>query len=369
MTYLQENNYGDLDSLGRKCYDLEDAGNYRGVQLQDYAGNMKANVPTFQKKTNYSPDVKASTEYATVQEMGVWSLALENNFPVVFSFLATWLKTQGIDFNAPTKDNIYGYLFERNNFACFKLELNVLKQKETETPIIQLYRLQGDGFLMETFFQKLKSDLEIAGHCFSEMEEDLDDDLDELFESEAGFELSNYLNLSFDPEIVLTWCREMVAGQHTEEVLHVLLLLAYNGENAENLNIFLQQKQQIVNALFSLLKNEENCMSLPVTRCISKVLSQLCKSKQITLTWEKVEVLGTLILGWSEQGKSNHAFPVTYSEEIQTRLAQTLSRVSVDNKPRNTGPVLQKLTNLAQSTTNKAIYSHLKNFVESVTVC
>lgn len=364
MTYLQNNkNYGDLDDDNYKAVLLQDPGN----------GVRKADSSPFLNKSLVSSDAKASPDFSIVQSMGVWSLALVSNFPVVFSFLTEWLKTQGIDFNAPTSNHIYGYLFERNDFTCFKLELSVLKQKDSESPIIQLYRLQGDGFLLEEFFQKLKTGLETAGHCLPETGDNLDDDLDELFDDvfeSEGFTLSNYLNLSFDPAIVLAWCSELVSGQHIEDVLHVLLLLAYNGENTENLDVFLQQKQQIVNALFKLLKIEENCMSLPVARSIAKVLSQLCSRKRITLTWEQVEILGSLLIGWSEQKAFNHANPVTYSEEIQSNLAQTLSSVGVDKiAPRNARPVLEKLTNLAQSTNNQTINSHLKNFVQSIAVC
>ena len=357
MTYYSyKNNYGDLE---------DDLGNFKAVMDLDL-GTRNLHKATLMTKSG-SEAVKSSPGQLMAEDVGVWSLAVVNNLPVVYSFITTWMKTLGIDFNAPTKNNIYGYLFERNTFACFKLELNLLQQQNTETKIVQLRRLQGDAFLLETFFKRLKEDLEKAGHCAAEdMEEDFDD-LDELFESDSGIELSNYLNLSFDPEIVTMWCMEL-AGQHFENIVQVLLLLAYNAENAANLEIFLQQKQQIVEALFGLLKCKENCTSLPVARSIAKVLCQLCSHHRITLTWEQVELLGNLMTTWSEEGNFNMHFPVTYSEQIQKQVAETLSQICVDGTPKATSTVFKMLQNLTKRSLNETANSHLKTFVQSI-VC
>lgn len=367
MTYSHKN-HGLEDDLGSfKAISMDlDLGNDRGLQTFD---TVDFKNTAFVTKSNVSEATKSSTGPHMAEDIGVWSLAVVNNLPVVFSFLTTWMKTLGIDFNAPTKNNIYGYLFERNTFACFKLEFNLLQQQNTETKILQLRRLQGDAFLMETFFQRLKTDLEKAGHCEAEeMEEDFDD-LDELFQSDSGIELPNYLNLSFDPEIVNMWCMEL-AGQHFENIVQILLLLAYNAENAANLEIFLRQKQQIVDALFGLLKCKENCTSLPVARSIAKVLCQLCSHHKITLTWEQVELLGSLLIGWSEEGNFNMHFPVTYSEQICSKVAETLSQICVDGAPKATSPVFQELQNLtAKRSLNETVNSHLKTFVQSITVC
>jgi len=354
---MTKNSYDLEDDLGnfKAVMDL-DLGNDRGLQTFDTENFQKA---TFTTKSSVSEAVKDSPGQHMVEDVGVWSLAVVNNLPVVFSFITTWLKTLGIDFNAPTKTNvIYGYLFERNTFACFKLEFNLLQQQNTETKILHLRRLQGDAFLMETFFQRLKEDLEKAGLCaVEEMEEDFDD-LDELFESDSGIELSNYLNLSFDPEIVTMWCMEL-AGQHFENIVQILLILAHNVENAANLEIFLQQSELLKKTLFGLLKCKVNCTSLPVARSIAKVLCQLCSHHRITLTWEQVELLGNLLTTWSEEGNFNMHSPVTYSEQIQKQVAETLSQICVDGAPKATSPIFQKLI----------ANSHLKTFVQSIVVC
>lgn len=285
------------------------------------------------------------------------------DFQQTMKVLKNVLTELEVDFRQ-TDCRVFGHIFKENNHCAFKLHLVKLIDQEIQTPALVAYRMEGCAFSLTNFFEELKKKLS----KFNLITTDEEEDFDLEFEEEADTFGFNYLNLSYDEELVDHWCERLRSG-HFEEISSILLLLAYNGENAQNLEIISHHKQRLVDSIFVILANQNCSKNLCIVRNICKVIFQLAGNGLIQLSWEKVGVLMSILVAWSHDKPFDVNNPVTCSVEIQRTIALTLNALNLVNAPSTFLPLLEQLNVVAQNSSNETVSKTLGEFVSHIAVC
>jgi len=202
---------------------------------------------------------------------------------------------------------------------------------------IDLKRMSGDGFAMAAFFTEVKNQLK-KGDLIVETEEDSvefaysEDDDDDSGDDEDNLG-DGYLQLAYDPNIVLAWIKK-IQTRHLEDQLHMLGLMAYNASNKQNLDIIVKKGGKKLKALF--INKYENSNVAALVRFTSELAKYVtghddCKNHG----YDKEFLVATLdaMKFWcpdkpaslSEKNRQQSTkFEVTESKETVMNLVQTI---------------------------------------------
>jgi len=331
---------------------LQEALEFHNKPPQNKSANYNHHVEVEQPPLDFAP----TTSTAFTME-----LKQNSDFVEVSQAVRTFLQRQQIDF-AIHNQKIYAVLFDKT--ACVQFKLELARALTTKMPTIQATRLDGDAFTLQHFFEELKTDLVSLGFAESDFLLDEEDESEIVFSDDEDFDMDfsfpDYLQLEYDPNIVSHWCQRLNEGNF-EDISNILLLLAWNATNADNLMVIAQFKSQLVRAIFNLLESSKMRADLVIVRNVSQVLLKLAQQNLISLKWDQIEVLLTILLDWAKVKPFNMSKPVSCSQEIQCTLAQMLS--SFPSETKQCSPhTLKQLAALAKTTPNKVVKKNLELF-------
>jgi len=195
------------------------------------------------------------TNFLHTNRQGVFDIFLmQNNFIVLLGVLREYLSSINVD-HSIYDGKIYGYYFKRINSVCFRIELLYFKGN----PILRLTRLEGNAFILNDFFKELESSLASQDYCEKEEEDHSEEEDQSEFsfseDDSMDLDLLQYLCLSFDPEIIESWCDILESGSF-DEIVDILSLLSHNLEDEENLTEILKFKNRLLNAIFKIIQQK-----------------------------------------------------------------------------------------------------------------
>jgi len=345
-------------------------GSFKSVDVEALSTSL-SDVLTRGKRTtteqrNFSNALKQEYPSLYAKDAPLTHVCLKNaeDFQQTMNVLKNILTEQEVDFRH-TDCRIFGHIFKENSHCAFKLHLVNLIDQEIQTPALVAYRMEGCAFSLTSFFEEIKKSLCKLGFVTTDEEQDFDVEFDDEGADTFGF---SYLNLSCDEELVDHWCERLRSG-HFEEISSILLLLAYNGENARNLEIISHHKQRLVDSIFVILANQNCNNNICIVRNICKVIFQLAGNGLVQLSWEKVGTLMSILIAWSHDKPFDVNNPVTCSVEIQRTIALTLNALNLVNAPSTYSPLLQQLNVVAQNSSNETVSKTLGAFVSHIAVC
>jgi len=144
--------------------------------------------------------------------------------------------------------NLFGNKYMQGRYVEFLMAFFAVG-KDTK---IDMKRMSGDGFVQAAFFTEVKNKLKSEDLIIAIEEDsvefayDDDDDSDSGEDDDLG---AGYLQLKYDPSIVLAWIAK-IQNRHVEDQLHMMGLMAYNASNKQNLDIIVKKGGQKLKALF-----------------------------------------------------------------------------------------------------------------------
>lgn len=249
---------------------------------------------------------------------GVFDINLtQDNFSVLLGILREYLSSMNIDYSV-YDGKIYGYLFKQISSVCFRIELLYFNGN----PILRFTRLEGNAFILNDFFKELESSLARQDYCQKEEENHSEFTLFGDDSVDLGLK---YLCLSFDPEIIESWCDILESGSF-DEIVNILSLLSHNLEDEENLTEILKFKNRLVNAIFKIIQQTHFQKNLPTIHWISSILTKI---GSLTLSPSEVNGLVKLFTIWTkskeEKRQIDESNPVRCSNEIESKLAGVLA--------------------------------------------
>lgn len=130
---------------------------------------------------------------------------------------------------------------------------------------LDLKRMCGDGFVCASFFTEVKNQLKKSDLINAPEEDSVEFAYSEDDDDDSGSEDDNldngYLQLAYDPNIVLAWIGK-IQTRHSEDQLHMLGLMAYNASNKQNLDIIVKKGGNKLKALFTNKYENSNIAAL-----------------------------------------------------------------------------------------------------------
>jgi len=229
--------------------------------------------------------------------------------------------------------NLFGNKYMQGRYVEFLMAFFAVG-KDTK---IDMKRMSGDGFVQAAFFTEVKNKLKSEDLIIAIEEDsvefayDDDDDSDSGEDDDLG---AGYLQLKYDPSIVLAWIAK-IQNRHVEDQLHMMGLMAYNASNKQNLDIIVKKGGQKLKALF--INKFENSNIAALVRFTSELAKHVtghpdCKNHG----YDEEFLVATLdtIKFWlpnkagsslSEKNRQQSTkFEVTESRETVMNLVQTI---------------------------------------------
>jgi len=213
---------------------------------------------------------------------------------------------------------------------------------------LDLKRMAGGGFAMSHFFTEVKNQLKKSDLIVAAEEDSVEFAYSEDDDDDSGSEDDNlgdgYLQLAYDPNIVLAWISK-IQTRHSEDQLHMMGLMAYNASNKQNLDIIVKKGGKKLKALF--IHKYENSNIGALVRFTSELAKHVtghedCKDHG----YDKDFLIATLDCAkfWVPQppGKASSSaeknrpqstkFEVTESKETVLNLIQTIYNLGHTHK-------------------------------------
>jgi len=216
-----------------------------GVKSDAVYGNPFKNLDSYAKDATHS---EAKLPEATEKDLGLMNLCSKIKDPKMF-----FDKVSEAIASLPNCDvtildwNLFGNKYNQGRYVEYLVAFYGVG-KETK---IDLKRMSGDGFAMAGFFTEVKNQLKKSNLIITTEEDSVefaysDDDDDDSGDDSLS---DGYLQLAYDPNIVLAWI-EKIQNRHLEDQLHMMGLMAYNASNEQNLDIIVNKGGKKLKALF-----------------------------------------------------------------------------------------------------------------------
>jgi len=145
--------------------------------------------------------------------------------------------------------NLFGNKYMQGRYVEFLMAFFAVG-KDTK---IDMKRMSGDGFVQAAFFTEVKNKLKSEDLIIAIEEDSVEFAYDDDDDSDSGDDNEDlgagYLQLKYDPSIVLAWIAK-IQNRHVEDQLHMMGLMAYNASNKQNLDIIVKKGGQKLKALF-----------------------------------------------------------------------------------------------------------------------
>lgn len=278
----------------------------------------------------------------------------------VSSFIFTWLVNNNTAFQlrqVQSEDGrfyheIYGYIFQDATFILFKMEY--FRREVDKLLGIDVKQLEGEGFVLGSFFSVLFSDLAKAGHAaivsadsseFGNETEDLDDfcySSDEEEESTTNAIENRFLQLSRSPKLILNWVETLGAKRSYADVINALLLFAHNCAYPPNIKLIVETiTPQWGNFLKIVLSRMIDSNNLPIVYSCCKILYHISATGHaLTITWDDFGALCNILKHWSTARPFTLQNPVSKCPEIQRDLIFIISNFETPETPPNPSQLL-----------------------------
>merc|ERR1719436_621577 len=155
--------------------------------------------------------------------------------------------------------------------------------------------------------------------------EDFSDDENEEMEIETTKmpEISTFLQLEKDPELILRWLYNMLESRYVDQKLHTMMMVSYNSEKPENVQLMLEHSQgKIIDGVNQVMKD---CKSYPMARSCAKTIENIMSNSDVNIDWPFVNTICDSLFEWSrDSDEFSYNQPIRNCPEIQTTLASSL---------------------------------------------
>lgn len=290
-------------------------------------------------------------------------------FDAILAFLNT--TAQGLkNFKAHSSTKTaYSYKFESSSFTCFKF--SIFKTVEDQVGVC-CNRLNGDSVLMSKVWQEFKVFMAERGLYEEEMlleQFDFEDGFFSEDEDDLDLEALMYLDLTQDENFVQKLIEEI---QDVNLCEHALLLLTFNCQREENLNVVLDHSAALFDGITTCLdQNEEN---LVVARCCARLCVLMTENnQQLNVQWEDFEVFMKTLVNWSlGSAQQKLTVPVDVSEEAAIFCSRTLAALyqsmGEDDKAR-AGELTYDFETFTEECEFDEVCEAVNHFTNSILVC
>jgi len=238
--------------------------------------------------------------------------------------------------------NLFGNKYMQGRYVEFLMAFFAVG-KDTK---IDMKRMSGDGFVQAAFFTEVKNKLKSEDLIIAIEEDSVEFAYDDDDDSDSGDDDDNlgagYLQLKYDPSIVLAWIAK-IQNRHVEDQLHMMGLMAYNASNKQNLDIIVKKGGQKLKALF--INKFENSNIAALVRFTSELAKHVtghpdCKNHGYdeeflvaTLDTIKFWIPEKAGSSFSEKNRQQSTkFEVTESRETVMNLIQVIYNLGVTMK-------------------------------------
>jgi hypothetical protein len=332
------------DTLAASMFEDEED-NHRSVGLNFEAfGNNNLITDPKQPRKNVATQVVESQAQdfglikITEQEVGLSWLPLVGPVLALLESISIFLQDNQIAYSNARPSEFAGYLFKDTSYAFFQIV--VYLRAEDGTPALKITRLTGDAFLTAEMFTGLREYLisqELV--CeendpwnkdiddFEYLDGSLSDDEDNNMEEEPTMELSKYLQLKYDTNMIDFWVHDMLENEYYDQKLNTMMMLAHNSENLENVQLMLEHSDgKLFEGITKVM--EDSSKSFPMMRSCAKTVQNIMCNSEANVSWDLVKTMCDALLFWSKDSESkqfSYNQPIRNSPEIQTTLASSLN--------------------------------------------
>jgi len=250
---------------------------------------------------------------------------------------------------------IYGYIFQDANYILFKMDFF---RRQSDLLIgIDVQQLEGEGFILGSFFSQLLAVLRREGYMslvsvessLLENETEADDE-DFCYSSDEEEPSTNEIDVRFlqlhrSPKLITTWIETLESKRINHPgLVSTLLLFAHNCQYEPNLNLIFEvvspQWERLLEIVLNRMKDSPN---LPVVYSCSKILYYLFTKEHLPLTWKDIATLSTVLKYWSTDRAFSLSSPVSRCLPIQKELVFVLSKCKTPEH----GPQLNESKDIA----------------------
>lgn len=271
----------------------------------------------------------------------------------------------------PSKHTVIGYHFEESRCGLYQIQL----LEHQDDLVMACTRLLGDATAVSAFWKDMQSAMEKEGLYIDPLGP-VDDEIffssDEEDEDFQGFEEIDFrfLDFSRDPMYILKLIRDISDPNFNE---HSLLLLAWNSQNARNLQCMSEHAQSLVDGIMECLGRHQE--ELPVARCSAMLLSNLVQAEaQFTLTWAHFELILETLANWAtgDHSKKSNLATVSTSQEISYFLSLILPHVGSmmsGSPPASCADTFERLEHVVNETAYDEVATNVEGFLSTVSVC
>lgn len=335
--------------------------------LQDYGDDLGAQ--TYSKGKFSTP-----TRSLPANEVSIMHAKLVNK-PIEDMWTDVKDVIEGLDNVDPIVNEelkrLIGNCYQAGSYCEFLVGLYQVQ----DSPILDFRRLCGDGFVMDSFYRKVREelhktdclqdedvplDMEDEGvfDCYSDSETEVDDTEDTYLEP------NGFLQLSFDENLVNMWI-EKINTRHIEDKNHMMGLMAHNALHPENLAIIVRQGgEKLVELCKAVLESENNSAAVPLVRNTSALVKELA-DKTDMWTEDCVASMFEAMTFWvpnnGRKEETKRTFEVTESRETVKNLVETLYLMKNNDKGAKVDEDF-----MAKTLANLESYSALQDYLENL---
>jgi len=310
---------------------------YRGVATMDAADMFQPDMQreTLQKSSPSDGPVKDCPQRKR-EDVSLMNLDLEVNQSAEIA----WDKVVNMINKLPNCDpmveaySMMGNYYVRGTFCEFLLGMF---QVDGSKKVLDFKRMSGSGFVLDSFFRTSKEGLQADGLINKEDEEDGFDG-DAVWEDgvysdgsdDEGMETYGYLQFNYDPKIVTSWIEKMKV-RHVEDKNHMMGLLAYNANNAKNLEIIVREGGTNLRNMILLQLEESNSAALVRnTAALLAKVTTVPEAKNHDYDADFVTTVMYTIVDWCPKPRKTNArsnFEISESRETVMFLLEFLENV------------------------------------------
>jgi len=312
---------------------------------------------------------------------------LEKRLEEISNFIFSWLEKHGASFQLQQVQTpsgtffheIYGYIFQEASFILFKMEY--FRRKSDGCVGIDVKQLEGEGFVLGTFFSQLFSELRREGYTtLASIEDSLldaeteNEEEDFCYSSDEEEESTNpsenhFLELARSPKLISSWIEILRSKQRGyPDVLNTLLLFVHNCKSEANLALILEfivpKWHDFVKIVLTRMLNSNN---LPIVYSSCKLLYQLIAVSNVPLGWGDIGDLCTIFKHWSTIRAFSLHNPVSTCPDIQRDIVFIIFHCELPHEP--IPPETQKLfQGLIDLNIPNDVRSSLNNFIQKLDI-
>lgn len=286
------------------------------------SGFKQSSKPVVQKGLGFGLRLKS---IHSVDSLPRYVLFNQVDVNTAFENVCNFAKTRGNCQTFPQNKSLVGYAFEQSNYAQWRLEMFTHQAQLG----LKCDRLDGLATVVTDFWNSLKNSL-VESELVAPEEDPFEDeewdsfDQGDLDPDDSGLSIpgldlntASYLQFTEDPAIIKDYIEDLDDPNFN---LHSLLVLAWNAQQKENLQVICENyAQPLFDAVIACMLNN----TLPMVRSSAKIVSELACQKAMKVSQDQFLTLIKTLNTWTLSAKTNTS-EVTQSDEVAQLIAQNL---------------------------------------------